>query len=105
MGKMANDRLELHELLCQMLGSRNVYFQPPATIQLKYPCIIYQRSKIAQKYADNRTYNGMVCYSILLITRTPESEFVSKLLELPYCSYDRYYAADSLNHDTFTIYF
>lgn len=98
-------RLELHQILVNILGSNNVYFQPPSTIQLKYPCIIYQRSKIDQKYANNRTYMSKVQYSILLISRTPESNIVKKLLDLPYCSYDRYYTADTLSHDSFTIYF
>ena len=98
-------RLELQQILVNILGSSNVYFQPPATITLKYPCIIYQRSKIEQKYADNRTYNSRVRYSVILISRKHETEIINKLLELQYCSYDRFYTADSLNHDSFTIYY
>ena len=29
-------RLKLHEELCDILGSRNVYFQPPETVKMKY---------------------------------------------------------------------
>lgn len=88
-----------------ILGSNNVYYQPPETIKLQYPCIIYERDDIDQKYADNRTYMHRVRYSLTLITRSPDSELVTAILGLPYCSYDRYYAADSLNHDTFTLYY
>lgn len=98
-------RLELQGILVNILGSSNVYFQPPETLKLQYPCIIYERSDIDKKYADNRSYISMVRYSLTLITRSPESELVKAILELPYCSYDRYYAADSLNHDTFTLYY
>ena len=98
-------RLNLQEILASILGSNNVYFQPPETIKLKYPCIIYERSNIDQTYADNRSYIDKVCYSITLITRSPESDLVKKILALPYCSYDRYYAADTLNHDTFTLFY
>lgn len=98
-------RLNLQEILVNILGSNNVYFQPPETIKLSYPCIIYERNNIDQKYADNRTYINRVRYSITLITRSPESDLVKSILELPYCSYDRYYAADTLNHDVFTLYF
>lgn len=98
-------RMELHQKLVNILGSTNVYFQPPETIKLAYPCIIYERSDISQKYADNRSYFGMIRYSVILITRSPESDLVKSILELPYCSYDRYYAADSLNHDTFTLFY
>ena len=98
-------RLSLQETLVNILGSNNVYFQPPETIRLQYPCIIYERSDIDKKYADNRAYMRMVRYSLTLITRSPESDLVKAILELPYCSYDRYYAADTLNHDVFTLYY
>lgn len=98
-------RLSLQEMLVNILGSNNVYFQPPETIKLQYPCIIYERSDIDEKYADNRAYMSMVRYSLTLITRSPESDLVKAILELPYCSYDRYYAADTLNHDVFTLYY
>ncbi len=98
-------RLSLQEILVSILGSNNVYFQPPETIRLQYPCIIYERSDIDKKYADNRAYMSMVRYSLTLITRSPESDLVKAILELPYCSYDRYYAADTLNHDVFTLYY
>lgn len=98
-------RLSLQEILVNILGSNNVYFQPPETIRLQYPCIIYERSDIDKKYADNRAYISMVRYSLTLITRSPESDLVKAILELPYCSYDRYYAADTLNHDVFTLYY
>ena len=97
--------MELHQKLVSILGSNNVYFQPPESIKLAYPCIIYERSDINQKYADNKSYFDMVRYSLILITRTPESSLVNQILELPYCSYDRYYAADSLSHDAFTLFY
>lgn len=98
-------RLELHQILKNILGSNNVYFQPPSNTQLEYPCIIYERSDIDAKYADNLRYTSMVRYSMILIGRSPESDLVERLFDLPYCSYDRFYTADSLNHDAFTIYY
>ena len=98
-------RMELHQKLVSILGSNNVYFQPPESIKLAYPCIIYERSDIDQKYANNKSYLNMVRYSLILVTRTPESSLVNQILGLPYCSYDRYYAADSLSHDAFTLFY
>ena len=34
--------LNLHDEFIQILGTQNVYFQPPASTKLKYPCIIYK---------------------------------------------------------------
>ena len=39
---MAKDRLILHDELITLLGSSNVYFQPPTSIKMNYPCIIYK---------------------------------------------------------------
>ncbi len=98
-------RLELQTILTSILGSNNVYFQPPATIKLQYPCIVYHRSKINRRFADNKPYSSKVQYTLVLIGRSPESDLVDKILELPYCSYDRFYVADELNHDAFTLYY
>lgn len=98
-------RLELHEKFVKILGSRNVYFQSPASIQMKYPAIKYQRSKIDMKFADNQSYNKTQRYEVIVIDSDPDSEIVNKLLELPMTSHDRHYVSDNLNHDVFTIYY
>lgn len=98
-------RLELQEKLESILGSRNVYFQPPSNTKLSYPCIVYNRDGIDTTYANNIKYNTRIRYSLTLIGRSPESELVKEILKLPYCSYDRFFTADTLNHDTFTLYY
>lgn len=97
-------RLDLHEKLCAILGTRNAYFQPPASVQMKYPAIVYKRKNIDTLRANNGAYVQFPGYELVLIDRNPDSEFVDKILQLPYCRYDRHYTADNLNHDVFTIY-
>ena len=104
MAKMMNDRLELHELLCQILGSRNVYFQPPESVSMKYPAIRYSRNRIESTSADNIIYKQDVSYTITVIDRDPDSEIVERLSKVPRIVYDRSYVADNLNHDVFTLY-
>lgn len=96
-------RLELHETLCDVLGSRNVYFQPPESIKMKYPAIVYSRSDISPTYADDTTYLTSKEYLITVIDKDPDSEIPDKLSKLPLCRFDRHYTADNLNHDVFTI--
>jgi len=36
---MENRRIQLHEILCDVLGTRNVYFQPPESVDMNYPAI------------------------------------------------------------------
>lgn len=102
---MVNRRLELHELLCEVLGSRNVYYQPPASVQMQYPAIRYSRYNIENEPADNIPYKQSHFYQLTVIDADPDSEIVHKVSKLPMCVFDRHYAADNLNHDVFTICF
>lgn len=98
-------RLKLQTELEELLGSENVYFQPPSSVKMKYPAIKYSLSNIEIKHADDTSYNNKRVYELILIDSSPDSEFVDKLLQLPYCSFDRFYPSDNLNHYSFTLYY
>lgn len=98
-------RLELQALLEELVGSRNVYFQPPPGFEMAYPCIVYTRSRILTRFANNFPYFLRDRYTLTVIDRDPDSVIVGKVARLPMCSYDRPYVADQLNHTVFTIYF
>ena len=99
-------RLKLHEELCEILGSRNVYFQPPESVRLKYPCIIYSRSTGDVQHADNRPYIINIRYELTLISKDPDSEYITKIQEhFPTCRLDRHFTSDNLNHETFDLYY
>lgn len=97
-------RLSLQTEL-EKLGVSKVYFQPPESIRLTYPCIIYSLSDIDKKPADNLGYVVLNRYMITLIDYDPDSEFVEKLLLMRYCRFDRFYTADNLNHWVFELYY
>lgn len=96
-------RLELHEVLCEVLGSRNVYFQPPVNVSMKYPAIVYSRSDIENTFANNLVYNQVYSYEITVIDRDPDSEIVHKVSKLPMIRFNRHFISDNLNHDVFTL--
>lgn len=98
-------RLELQSKFEDILGSRNVYFQPPSSVRMQYPAIVYSRKNIEGRFANDKVYRKLPCYEAILIDKNPDSEFIDKILELPYCSFDRHYEADNLNHDVFTIFY
>ena len=104
MAKMMNDRLELHELLSEKLGSQNVYFQPPESVKMKYPAIVYSRNRIENTSADNIVYKQDVSYMITVIDRDPDSEITERVSQIPHIMYDRFYVADNLNHDVFRLF-
>lgn len=97
-------RLDLQATLEEILGSREVYFQPPATVQMRYPAIVYSRKRINNAHANNGVYKQNNCYELTVIDKNPDSEIVSRVSELMLCSFDRHYKKDNLNHDVFTLY-
>ena len=98
-------RLNLQSLLEEILGSRNVYYQPPPSVQIGYPAIVYSRNNIENRYADNSVYSSKKQYEIIVIDEDPDSEIPDKVNALPMARFQRHYTADNLNHDVFTIYF
>lgn len=100
-----NKRLELQSILEEILGSRNVYFQPPSTVRMQYPAIVYSRKSIDNLHANNSVYKQDHSYELTVIDKDPDSEIVSKVSELLLCRFDRHYKSDNLNHDVFTLYY
>ena len=100
-----NRRLELHQMLVDILGSGNVYFQPPASVQMKYPCIVYGRIGVDPKHANNKLYLYKKRYQITVVDKNPDSQIPDRISQLPLCKFDRHYNKDNLNHDVYTLYF
>jgi hypothetical protein len=98
-------RLEFQNVLEKVLGSKHVYFQPPPNIQMVYPCIVYQREADRVNHAANAKYMRMKRYSVTVIDPNPDSIIPDKVAALPLSTYNRFYVADNLNHDVFSIYF
>lgn len=98
-------RLDLHKTLLEINGGKNVYHQPPESVKMAYDAIRYSRKSIKSRHANNAVYSRMNCYELTVISRDPDCPLVDKILELPYCSFDRQYPADNLNHFVFTLYY
>lgn len=98
-------RLKLQSLLEELLESRNVYYQPPETVKMKYPAIVYSKDLIRVNKADGIAYKKKTKYSITVISLKPDNSVIEKILDLPYCSYDRTYVSDNLYHECLTLYY
>lgn len=103
---MGKTRIDLQKTLEKLLGSKNVYFQPPETLKLCYDCIVYRKSDRSLRHADNRVYSNTTCYQLVYIYRDPDSCITDKLIDyFPMIDFDRHYTANNLNHDVLTLYF
>lgn len=99
-------RLELHAKLIELLGSTNVYFQPPESVKMKYPCIVYKRSSGETLYADDLPYRFTQSYDVTIIDQDPDSGLPRLLAtSFPMIRFNRHYTAENLNHDTFVLYY
>ena len=102
---MEASRLKLHEILKELLGSDNVYYNPPESRLMSYPAIRYSKKAVDIKHADNIIYTMKDCYEVIVIANEPDHPVNEKILALPYCSYDRPYTANNLDHDVYTLYY
>lgn len=99
-------RTDLHKEFCEILNTTNAYFQPPASIKMKYPGIRYSLGGLYTIKAGDGLYRKMNRYEVTLIDTNPESVYFDAIISrFQYCSFDRAYIADGLNHFVFTIYY
>lgn len=99
-------RLQLHEQLCDVLGSGHCYFQPNENIRLQYPCIVYSREPGNMIHANDDKYHYTPEYTVTVIDRDPTSVIPERLLETFRMSrFERFYVSDGLNHTVLSIYY
>lgn len=102
---MARSRLGLDRILRDLLGSDNVYFQPPESVKMKYDAIVYELDDIDARHADNEPYITNRRYRVTLITKNPDNYLSDEIAQLPLTQFNRFYTADNLNHYVYIIYY
>lgn len=100
---MAKTRLQLQSELEKICP--NCYFSPPNEFNLKYPCIIYQLQSNSDRHADDIRYIHLRRYTVTVITDDPDDDLSDRLIDcFDYCSLDRMFTSDNLNHFVHTLY-
>lgn len=101
----------LHDILCWVLnapfqdGENHCYFEPPADIEIRHPCIVYNYTNDLDTFADNIHYQRCKRYTVTVIDEDPDSKIPDRLIQLPYCTSDRNFAVDGLSHFVYTLYY
>lgn len=104
-------RLDLHNEFIDVLGTKNeresrVYFNPPQSVIMKYPCIRYKKLPPALRRANNGIYILTDVYEAVVIDLDPDSVIPEMILRrFQYCSIEQTYTADNLNHTILKIYY
>jgi len=100
---MAGKRSDLSAVLHKILP--NVYYQPPATLMMKFPCIVYSLSGEERVRADNGTYLLLKRYSVTVVDQNPDSTYPDMVGDLPWASAEKPYSADGFYHFPYTLYY
>lgn len=103
---MDNRELALSAKLRSVLGSSNVYFQPPKDMDMNYPAIRYENNIHDTNKADNMNYIIRRGYTVTHISKKHDTEFIETMLKsFRYIRFDREYKADNLYHNVFILYY
>ena len=106
-------RHELHGELKGLLGTTEktgnearCFYQPPESIKLTYPCIVYSRESPHVFRADNVLYNRKHHYGLIYITDDPDDALADAIeTHFQMCRLTRVYVADNLNHYYYDLYY
>lgn len=101
-------RKELHQILCEDLGSKHCYYSPPSNINMVYPCIVYGMDGSTTRHADDIRYFNRQRYHLTVITEDEDSKIPGILFmdkRLPYLNEDSPFVADGMYHFPYELYF
>lgn len=99
-------RLQLQTLLEGLMPEgKKVYFQPPANVQMEYPCIVYQPDNARAQFAGNLPYRFTQRYAVTIIDPNPDTEIPFKVALLPMSAFNRFFVVDNLNHHVYVLYY
>lgn len=96
-------RLQLQARLEELLGSRNVYYQPPETLKMLYPCLVYNPQSVETVYANDDPYMTWDSYLVTSITKEAEDPMLEVLRSERGFAFDRHFVADNLHHNVFRL--
>lgn len=98
-------RVDIQEKFKFLLGSDNVYYQPPANLKMKYPAIVYSLDGLDVKRFDNTRLINKNCFSVTHIYRNESENLVETMLKnFEYISFDNRSIVDGIYNDHYTIY-
>ena len=99
-------RDQMQTKLESILGARNVYFAPPESVKLKYPCFVYKYQRFSVRKANDTAYTVTRHYEVSYISNDPDSGMIDTMLSAyPMCSHSTSFMTDNLNHEVFDVYY
>lgn len=98
------DRLELHNELLNFCP--NVYFQPPSSKTMEYPCIVYNKTGKSRQFGNDHIYLTKQEYQITVMDRDPDTKIPDNVeSHFQYCVITQYYTVNNLNHTNLNLFY
>lgn len=95
-------RMLIRQILTEAIRKSNedykLFYNPTSNTILTYPCILYKRTGIRQRHADNVRYHSHEVYQITIIDKRVETPILPQLLENQYCVYENEFIVDNMHH-------
>lgn len=104
-------RMDLHTELKNLFENYPkkvwLYYQPPSTIKMHYPCIVYNRDVDKVFSADNGYWSSTRKYVLTCVTDDPDSDMLDMIVRhFPMCRPSTSpYVMDNLYHFVASLYY
>lgn len=84
---------------------KNVYFQEPSNVAMKYPCILYKQNDEDVVHGDNVPYRRVKRWEITIIDQDPDSVIPDVIASLSMSSWNKAFRTENLNHTVYNMFF
>lgn len=98
-------REDFQEHLKKVFDGVEVYYMPPESIRMTYPCFVINLDHVDNLYSNGCIYSSRICFTVTYISRHVDDYIIGDMLNAQlYTSFDRVYVADNLRHYVFGVY-
>ena len=87
----------------QSAGNLHLYFEPPTSVSMKFPAIIYTKNRIENRNANNRVYKQDDEYLVTVVDKDPDSAINRAVSMLPKSRWERGFVSNNMHHFIYTI--
>lgn len=97
---------ELRKVQEDTLGYQHTYFEPTEQVRMQYDAVVYNRTDMNVRRADDKSYMVRNAYQVMVISRDPETK-VPEAIQWHFarCTPGKSFVRDNLYHFPFTIFY
>lgn len=98
---MSMTRLDVHDVIEHIVGNDHVYYQPPESFRMQYPCAVYNIQRVRPTYANDGSYIQHDEYLVTYICYDPDDPVINDFRNARGFVFDRHFTSDNLHHTVF----